>query len=699
MDNTQIKQDIDNVNITIETPSDDSDIDLQALERDNWGRILNNKTFKVMKENFRLIKTSFNNFISNVTNEINLLVNKTNTIENNMNTIQSTVNELKVNGGKINESTLNLLANKETTNTFKELNTFEKGINTKSINLDNNILSVMEGETITIGDINKSINIIGKDTTLKYNGEEIKGGSNSNDGIISSDIAPFIGEYPVSSTIRSNDVGHHYFYGMSITEGSTTEFGTDIFESLWNFNIDIKKDTKPIIKFEGNVIDSNFTGNSIVATTDSNGNLTSTNIFFRSENFNKVLMEALGVNSPNEKIKMKNLCGIKFKFSLRVDHISDTLADTTGNNRYYATTELGDFEEKIYETFIYDRYNNAMLKDFTSNSNEIMFSSGKVKSISLSHSSTSGLIYFNIKFKDNTFTELYNAGNRMNIILKVKQIKLLKITQQSVGGSGGSGGSTDISSLYGVPVIAETINNSIYLPNIYIKKNEVLNARTVDHNGYLEVMNGNQPLETYYNKYSETGSYGVKDVPLTTFITYSGATYNNHYFIPNTSTVALNDLANYIFTDDIKMIPFNKIYGFKLKYSIKVQKIYDDHSLNKTLLDEVKEISVKFVKDNTANYGEFIEKRGGNEFLEKTGYMAGEYLKIAEIEGAGLFIKYNKSGAYYNSKVYNPITRTYKDENIYTFLYMFNADTLFSDNFKEIRISFDTKTSKILVKL
>ena len=60
MDNTQIKQDIDNVNITIETPSDDSDIDLQALERDNWGRILNNKTFKVMKENFRLIKTSFN---------------------------------------------------------------------------------------------------------------------------------------------------------------------------------------------------------------------------------------------------------------------------------------------------------------------------------------------------------------------------------------------------------------------------------------------------------------------------------------------------------------------------------------------------------------------------------------------------------------------------------------------------------------
>ena len=76
MDNTQVKQDIDNININIETPSDDSDIDLQALERDNWGRILNNKTFKVMKENFRLIKTSFNNFISNVSNEINTLLIK-----------------------------------------------------------------------------------------------------------------------------------------------------------------------------------------------------------------------------------------------------------------------------------------------------------------------------------------------------------------------------------------------------------------------------------------------------------------------------------------------------------------------------------------------------------------------------------------------------------------------------------------------
>ena len=61
--------------------------------------------------------------------------------------------------------------------------------------------------------------------------------------------------------------------------------------------------------------------------------------------------------------------------------------------------------------------------------------------------------------------------------------------------------------------------------------------------------------------------------------------------------------------------------------------------MNKTLLDEVKEISVKFVKDNIANYNEFIEKRGGNEFLEKTGYMAGEYL-IFSSKNSPIFYKW-----------------------------------------------------------
>jgi len=48
VNDTQIRKDLDNVNLSIETPHDDSNVSLQETERDNWGRILNNKTFKII---------------------------------------------------------------------------------------------------------------------------------------------------------------------------------------------------------------------------------------------------------------------------------------------------------------------------------------------------------------------------------------------------------------------------------------------------------------------------------------------------------------------------------------------------------------------------------------------------------------------------------------------------------------------------
>lgn len=312
MDNTQVKQDIDNVNINIETPSDDSDIDLQALERDNWGRVLNNKTFKVMKENFRLIKTSFNNFISNVSNEINTLVNKTNTIENNVNTIQTTVNELKVNGGKINESTLSTLANKETVNTFKEVNTFEKGIDSTLYKLNTNELANMQGETITIGDITKSINIIGKDTTLLYNGMEIKGGGSSG-GDSGSDF--FIGEYPLSTTIRkdSNDVP---FLNTRYNAGGLTTIN-----GAWRFQADVKKGVKNLSTKNSSVA---FYGETLAGIISSDGSTTQNYFELCSVEFNDFLKSIFGVSTMNDKIVIEKLCGLKFKFTLDVSQIKDT---------------------------------------------------------------------------------------------------------------------------------------------------------------------------------------------------------------------------------------------------------------------------------------------------------------------------------------------------------------------------------------
>ena len=70
MNDTNIKKDINSVIINIETPHDDTNTSLQELERDNWGRILNNQTFTKMKDNFRLIKKAVSNFLTEVVNDL-----------------------------------------------------------------------------------------------------------------------------------------------------------------------------------------------------------------------------------------------------------------------------------------------------------------------------------------------------------------------------------------------------------------------------------------------------------------------------------------------------------------------------------------------------------------------------------------------------------------------------------------------------
>ena len=343
MDNTQVKQDIDNVNINIETPSDDSDVDLQELERDNWGRILNNKTFKVMKENFRLIKKSFNNFISNVANEINTLVNKTNTIENNVNTIQTTVNELKANGGKINESTLSTLANKEIVNTFKEVNTFEKGIDSTLYKLNTNELANMQGETITIGDITKSINIIGKDTTLLYNGMEIKGGGSSG-GVGKINLSgtlgvPVIAEtYSILSlptlTIKKNEVLNAIVY-TSESDYSNLRNGNIKIPSLeFNTNANGYNQDTPLVKF------NRFKG-------DTNNN------YFIPNNQTSNLYEAINQilnDNISSLVPFSNIYGVSFNVTTKItksmnDGTKKVIDGTTNFRLNYSNTSASNIND------------------------------------------------------------------------------------------------------------------------------------------------------------------------------------------------------------------------------------------------------------------------------------------------------------------------------------------------------------------
>ena len=182
MNDIQLKKDLDNVNVVIETPNDDSNSSLQRLEMDNWGRILNNKTFKTIKENFRLIKQSIFNLIEDLITDLRGLNTKIKNIENDVSELK--INKNTNNTGNVNNNTPNIniqsLVKKDENNIFTGTNAFQNTINITNINnSDGTNLVNMQGETVTLGDISKNINIVGKNKDFLFNGKKIKGGESS----------------------------------------------------------------------------------------------------------------------------------------------------------------------------------------------------------------------------------------------------------------------------------------------------------------------------------------------------------------------------------------------------------------------------------------------------------------------------------------------------------------------------------------
>ena len=694
MDNTQVKQDIDNVNINIETPSDDSDIDLQALERDNWGRVLNNKTFKVMKENFRLIKTSFNNFISNVSNEINTLVNKTNTIENNVNTIQTTVNELKVNGGKINESTLSTLANKETVNTFKEVNTFEKGIDSTLYKLNTNELANMQGETITIGDITKSINIIGKDTTLLYNGMEIKGGGSSG-GDSGSDF--FIGEYPLSTTIKRDSNDKPYLNIDYNTGGFNTVNGA------WRFQADVKKGVKNLSTKNSSVA---FYGETLAGIIDSDGSTTQNYFELCSVEFNDFLKSIFGVSTMNDKIVIEKLCGLKFKFTLDVSQIKDT---DSINLKYSYTRQssISNYESVNEFEFLVDNEYGFMLNNLVSSSlnrNNIFLDetiNNKVKSIVLDYNNITSQFFFRVYFYGSAFKDLYNSGNKINVVVNVYDIRILKI-EQAGGGSSGGVGNINLSGTLGVPVIAETYSR-LSLPTLTIKKNEVLNAIVyTKESDYLKILNGEIKIPSLeFNR--DANGYN-QDTPLVKFNKWDGDTSNN-YFIPNNQTSNLHEVINQILNENISsLVPFNNIYGISFDIKTTITKNMSDGT--KKVFEGVIPFRIKFKKDNATDLTSLKSNRNNFEHIYSTGYNYGDFLKLLDfnkVENSSsrseLCFKMNLSGARNNLSSYNTISKITTYSDTYTVFYITNTRDLFEGDFTTVKIEFEVNNAKVLLKI
>ena len=694
MDNTQVKQDIDNININAETPSDDSDTNLQELERDNWGRILNNKTFKVMKENFRLIKTSFNNFISNVSNEINTLVNKTNTIENNVNTIQTTVNELKVNGGKINESTLSTLANKETVNTFKEVNTFEKGIDSTLYKLNTNELANMQGETITIGDITKSINIIGKDTTLLYNGMEIKGGGSSG-GDSGSDF--FIGEYPLSTTIKRDSNDKPYLNIDYNTGGFNTVNGA------WRFQADVKKGVKNLSTKNSSVA---FYGETLAGIISSDGSTTQNYFELCSVEFNDFLKSIFGVSTMNDKIVIEKLCGLKFKFTLDVSQIKDT---DSINLKYSYTRQssISNYESVNEFEFLVDNEYGFMLNNLVSSSlnrNNIFLDetiNNKVKSIVLDYNNITSQFFFRVYFYGSAFKDLYNSGNKINVVVNVYDIRILKI-EQAGGGSSGGVGNINLSGTLGVPVIAETYSR-LSLPTLTIKKNEVLNAIVyTKESDYLKILNGEIKIPSL--EFNRNANGYNQDTPLVKFNKWDGDTSNN-YFIPNNQTSNLHELINQILNENISsLVPFINIYGISFDIKTTITKNMSDGT--KKVFEGVIPFRIRFKKDNATDLTSLKSKRNSFEHIYSTGYDYGDFLRLLkfnEVENTSissdLCFKMNLSGARNDLSSYNTVSKITTYSDTYTVFYITNTRDLFEGDFTTVKIEFEVNNAKVLLKI
>ena len=172
-----IKNNINKIETNIEVPADNTDSVNQEHQRDEWGKFLNNKTFKIMKDNFNLLKSNILSLIDKITDSVN-----TQNTE-----IKKTNDSLKIVSDKVNDLSNGNLTLPNNVALLNKKNVFTDNVSVKSLSLDNNNIIKETVNNLEVGNATKNINIIGFGEKLLYNGKEIEGGSSS-DGEGSSNV-------------------------------------------------------------------------------------------------------------------------------------------------------------------------------------------------------------------------------------------------------------------------------------------------------------------------------------------------------------------------------------------------------------------------------------------------------------------------------------------------------------------------------
>lgn len=173
-----IKNNINKIETNIEVPADNTDSVNQEHQRDEWGKFLNNKTFKIMKDNFNLLKSNILSLIDKITDSVN-----TQNTE-----IKKTNDSLKIVSDKVNDLSNGNLTLPNNVALLNKKNVFTDNVSVKSLSLDNNNIIKETVNNLEVGNATKNINIIGFGEKLLYNGKEIQTGSSQDGGEGSSNV-------------------------------------------------------------------------------------------------------------------------------------------------------------------------------------------------------------------------------------------------------------------------------------------------------------------------------------------------------------------------------------------------------------------------------------------------------------------------------------------------------------------------------
>lgn len=177
---------LNKVDTDLVLPSTSENTNLQRLQENKWGSILNNQTFNTLNNNVKLLKNSLVETINILNNENIIAKNKYINDDNNVVSLGDSTKKLnflttqiQVNGVDTEFLTSQNLSNISNIAYKDRENTFTFPLNTNQYKINSNQVISDDNDNINIGNSQRKLNLQSSDGKLYLNGQEFKGGSNN----------------------------------------------------------------------------------------------------------------------------------------------------------------------------------------------------------------------------------------------------------------------------------------------------------------------------------------------------------------------------------------------------------------------------------------------------------------------------------------------------------------------------------------